>query len=88
MSNKMRKLYRGDCLNILRDYIQPGSVVVQVKGGKVTPDSVKALSETWDGGFDRAYPVIQGHSVADLILDKPLNLPPQYGRKRSGRISA
>ena len=105
-------------LPVIRDgKVYEESVVVQVKGGKVTPDSVKALSETvrrveavagvmvcfqeqmgtvenqrsretWDGGFDRAYPVIQGYSVADLILDKPLNLPPQYGRKRSGRISA
>ncbi len=93
------------------------SVVVQVKGGNVTPDSVKALSETvrrvqavagvmvcfteqmgtvenqrsretWDGGFGRQYPVIQGYSVNNLLIDKPLNLPPQYGRKRSGRISA
>ena len=105
-------------LPVIRDgKVYEESVVVQVKGGNVTPDSVKALSETvrrveavagvmvcfqeqmgtvenqrsretWDGGFDRAYPVIQGYSVADLILDKPLNLPPQYGRKRSGRISA
>ncbi|MCY3831722.1 MAG: hypothetical protein OXG85_01820, partial [Chloroflexi bacterium] len=26
MSNTIRKLYRGDCLNILRDYIEPESV--------------------------------------------------------------
>ena len=93
------------------------SVVVQVKGGNVSPDSVKALSETvrrvgavagvmvcfkeqmgtvenqrsretWDGGYGNVYPVIQGYSVADLLADKPLDLPPQYGRKRGGRMSA
>ena len=93
------------------------SVVVQVKGGNVTPDAVKALSETvrrvgaiagvlvcfreqlttvenqrnretWDGGFGNEYPVIQGYSIDDLLADKPLILPPQYGRKRAGRISA
>ena len=105
-------------LPVIRDgIIHEESVVVQVKGGNVTPDSVKALSETvrrvdavagvmvcfqeqmgtvenqrsretWDGGFGNVYPVIQGYSVDDLLADKPLDLPPQYGRKRAGRISA
>ena len=93
------------------------SIVVQVKGGNVRAEDVKALSETvrrveavagvmvcfkeqmgtvenqrsretWDGGFGNEYPVIQGYSVDDLLRDKPLHLPPQYGRKRRGRISA
>lgn len=102
---------------IRKGIVYEESVVVQVKGGNVSPEAVKALSETvrrvsavagvmvcfqeqmgtvenqrsretWDGGFGNQYPVIQGYSVADLLIDKPLNLPPQYGRKRSGRISA
>ena len=101
---------------IRKGVVYEESVVVQVKGGNVTPDSVKALSETvrrvgavagvmvcfsnqmgtvenqrsretWDGGFDKLYPVIQGYSIADLLEDKPLDLPPQYGRKRGGRMS-
>ncbi|MYE77794.1 MAG: site-specific DNA-methyltransferase [Chloroflexi bacterium] len=105
-------------LPVVRDgIVYEESVVVQVKGGNVTPDAVKALSETvrrvgsvagvmvcfneqmgtvenqrsretWDGGFGNEYPIIQGYSVDDLLRDKPLNLPPQYGRKRGGRISA
>ena len=105
-------------LPVVRDgIVHEESVVVQVKGGNVTPDSVKALSETvrrvdavagvlvcfseqmgtvenqrsrdtWDGGYGNIYPVIQGYSVDDLLDDKPLNLPPQYGRKRGGRMSS
>ena len=105
-------------LPVVRDgIVYEESVVVQVKGGNVTPDSVKALSETvrrvdavagvlvcfreqmstvdnqrsrdtWDGGFGNRYPVIQGYSVDDLLDDKPLDLPPQYGRKRGGRMTA
>ena len=102
---------------IRKGIVYEESVVVQVKGGHVRAEDVKALSETvrrveavagvlvcfqeqmgtvenqrsretWDGGFGNEYPVIQGYSVGDLLTDKPLNLPPQYGRKRSGRISA
>lgn len=102
---------------IRKGIVYEESVVVQVKGGNVSPEAVKALSETvrrveaiagvmvcfkeqmgtvenqrsretWDGGFGNEYPVIQGYSVGDLLEDKPLNLPPQYGRKRAGRISA
>ena len=96
--------------------VEKAYAIVQVKGGQVTADSVKALSETvrrldavagilvcfedqmrtvenqrsrevWsdDAGI---YPFIQGYSVKDLLQDKRLKPPPQYGRKRSGRITA
>lgn len=91
-------------------------VIIQVKGGKVTPDSVKALSETvrrreavagimvcfkdqmgtvenqrsteiWSDDY-QSYPVIQGYSIDDLLQNRPLDLPPRYGRRRGGRIRA
>ena len=84
-------------------------VIVQVKGGKVAPDAVKALyasvkhyevragilvcfeehlgtvenqrsKETFRDSLGE-YPVIQGYSVADLLANKPLDLP-NYGRQR------
>ncbi len=90
--------------------------IVQVKGGNVTADSVRALKSTVDK-FDATagvmvcfarqmqtvenqrsramfsddagnYPVIQGYSIEDLLVRKPLDLP-LYGRRerRGGRIS-
>jgi len=90
-------------------------VIIQVKGGNVTPDSVKALSETvrrleavagimvcfdrqmgtvenqrsqetWSDDYE-TYPVIQGYSIEDLLQDKPLKLPPRYGKRRGARMS-
>lgn len=87
--------------------------IVQVKGGQVTPDAVRALRETVDrfdvtAGvmvcFDQymstvenqrsretfsdalgTYPVIQGYSVENLLVDAPLNLP-LYGFRRQGAL--
>lgn len=87
--------------------------IVQVKGGHVTPDAVRALKETVDrfevtAGvmvcFDQfmntvdnqrsretfsdalgTYPVIQGYSVENLLVDAPLNLP-LYGFRRQGAL--
>lgn len=87
--------------------------IVQVKGGHVTPDAVRALRETVDrfevtAGvlvcFDQymstvdnqrsretfsdalgTYPVIQGYSVENLLVDAPLNLP-LYGFRRQGAL--
>ena len=95
---------------------KPEYAIVQVKGGNVTADSVKALKSTVER-FDATagvmvcfarqmqtvenqrsramfrddagnYPVIQGYSVEDLLVRKPLDLP-LYGRteRRGGRIS-
>lgn len=90
-------------------------VIIQVKGGNVTPDSVKALSETvrrleavagimvcfdrqmgtvenqrsretWSDDYE-TYPIIQGYSIEDLLQDKPLKLPPRYGKRRGARMS-
>ena len=89
---------------------KPEWAVIQVKGGNVTPDSVRALETTVNrlgvtAGvfvcFNRymqtvenqrgkalfsddvnSYPVIQGHSVEDLLAHKPLNLPPHKGVAR------
>ncbi len=90
-------------------------VIIQVKGGNVTPDSVKALSETvrrleavagimvcfdrqmrtvenqrsketWSDDYE-TYPIIQGYSIEDLLRDKPLKLPPRYGKRRGARMS-
>jgi len=89
---------------------------VQVKGGNVSPDSVRALSEVvrrsgsvsgimvcfedqmgtvanqrstelWsdDSG---TYPTIQGFSIEDLFEGRRPILPPSYGIRRGGRISA
>ena len=92
------------------------TAIVQVKGGKVSPDSVRALSEivrrtgsvagilvcfedhlgtvenqrsreVWSDASG-SYPVIQGFSVKDLLAGKRPVLPPQYGRRRGGRINA
>ena len=92
------------------------TAIVQVKGGKVSPDSVRALSEivrrtgsvagilvcfedqlgtvenqrsreVWSDASG-SYPVIQGFSIKDLLSGKRPALPPQYGRRRGGRISA
>ena len=94
---------------------KPEFAIVQVKGGNVTADSVKALKSTVDR-FDAtagvmvcfarhmqtvenqrsralfrddadSYPVIQGYSVEDLLVRKPLALP-LYGRQeqQGGRI--
>ena len=92
------------------------TAIVQVKGGRVTPDSVRALSEivrrtgsvagilvcfadqlgtvenqrsreVWSDASG-SYPVIQGFSVKDLLDGKRPALPPQYGRRRGGRINA
>ena len=91
-------------------------VIIQVKGGNVSPDSVKALSETvrrleavagvmvcfdrqmgtvenqrsreiWSDDYE-SYPVIQGYSIEDLLQDKPLKLPPRYGKRRGARMSS
>ena len=91
--------------------MKPEYAIVQVKGGHVTADSVRALRTTIDR-FDATagvmvcfdqfmgtvenqrgretfrdalgiYPVIQGHSVENLLADAPLNLP-LYGRGRRG----
>ena len=87
--------------------------IVQVKGGHVTPDAVRALRETVDrfdvtAGvmvcFDQymstvenqrsretfsdalgTYPVIQGYSVENLLVDAPLDLP-LYGFRRQGAL--
>lgn len=92
------------------------TAIVQVKGGKVSADSVRALSEVvrrtgsvagimvcfedWIGTVDNqrsrevwsdasgTYPAIQGFSVEDLLAGKRPLLPPQYGRRRGGRISS
>ena len=84
--------------------------IIQVKGGRVTPDACRALYATVkrfnatagvmvcfpeymstvennrniDTFTDDAgtYPVIQGHSIEDLLQGKPLNLPTH--RLRSG----
>ena len=89
----------------------PEFAIIQVKGGGVTVDAVKALQATVqrfeatagvmvcfgrhmqtvenqrskatfrdDSG---AYPVIQGLSIEDLLVGKPLDLP-LYGRRRVG----
>ena len=92
------------------------AAIVQVKSGRVTPDSVRALDtvvrrsgslsgimvcfaermrtvenqrghEVWSDDY-RTYPVIQGFSVEDLIAGQRPNLPPLYGIRRGGRISA
>ena len=96
--------------------VKDKTAIVQVKGGTVTADSVRALSEVvrrsgsvlgimvcfenrmrtvenqrgtalWsdDSG---TYPVIQGFSVERLINGERPLLPPTYGRRRGGRISA
>ena len=96
---------------------KPEYAIVQVKGGNVTADSVKALKSTVER-FDAtagvmvcfarhmqtvenqrsramfrddagSYPVIQGYSIEDLLVRKPLALP-LYGlsERRGGRISA
>lgn len=96
--------------------VKKAYAIVQVKGGQVTADSVKALSETvrrldavagilvcfenqmgtvenqrsrevWSDDTG-TYPFIQGYSVKDLLQDKRLKLPSQYGRKRGGRMTA
>ena len=101
---------------IERGKVKDETAIVQVKGGHVTADSVRALdtvvrrsgaasgimvcfedrmrtvenqkgTDVWsdDSG---TYPVIQGFSVEDLIDGKRPHLPPTYGRRRGGRISA
>ena len=90
---------------------KPEYAIIQVKGGGVTADSVKALQSTVER-FDatagvmvcfnrhmrtvenqrskatfsddsNTYPVIQGHSVEDLLAGKTLDLP-LYGYRRTG----
>lgn len=92
------------------------TAIVQVKGGNVSADSVRALSEvvrrtgsvagimvcfreqvstvenqrsrdTWSDASG-TYPVIQAFSVEDLLEGKRPLLPPRYGRRRGGRITA
>ncbi|MDE2777627.1 MAG: DNA methyltransferase [Chloroflexota bacterium] len=92
------------------------TAIVQVKGGNVSADSVRALSEvvrrtgsvagilvcfkeqastvenqrsrdTWSDASG-TYPVIQSFSVEDLLEGKRPLLPPRYGRRRGGRITA
>ena len=91
------------------------TAIVQVKSGRVTPDSVRALDtvvrrsgsqsgimvcfaermrtvenqrghEVWSDDY-RAYPVIQGLSVEDLVAGERPNLPPLYGVRPRGQIS-
>ena len=101
---------------IKRGKVKDATAIVQVKGGNVTADSVRALdtvvrrsgsmsgimvcfenqmrtvgnqkgTDVWsdDSG---TYPVIQGFSIEQLIKGETPHLPPLYGRRRGGRISA
>ena len=92
------------------------TAIVQVKSGRVTADSVRALDTVvrrsgsvsgimvcfanrmrtvenqrgtgvWSDDY-RTYPVIQGFSVESLINGERPILPPNYGIRRGGRISA
>ena len=96
------------------DRMKAEFAIVQVKGGRVTPDSVKALKTTVDkygatagvmvcfnqymrtvenqrvkGTFrddSGTYPIIQGFSIEDLLLDKRPDLPFYGYRPRQGRV--
>ena len=98
------------------DRMKAEFAIVQVKGGRVTPDSVKALKTTVDkygatagvmvcfnqymrtvenqrvkGTFrddSGTYPIIQGFSIEDLLLDKRPDLPFYGYRPRQGRVAS
>ena len=96
------------------DRMKAEFAIVQVKGGRVTPDSVKALKTTVDKYGATAgvmvcfnqymrtvenqrvketfrddsgtYPIIQGFSIEDLLLDRRPDLPFYGYRPRQGRV--